>query len=56
MDLMGKKKQRKQSLEGEGKVPLVWSVHAKLQQRPTIVGFVFMWIQAGQKLDQHTRS
>lgn len=61
MDLIGKRKKKKNNpnktqKEGEGKEPLGWSLHTKLQQRPTIVGFGFMQIQAGQKLDQNFRS
>lgn len=57
MDLIGKRKKNpKTQKEGEGKEPLGWSLHTKLQQSPTIVGFGFMWIQAGQKLDQNIRS
>lgn len=57
-DLIGKRKKKEKNIqkEGEGKVPLAWSLQAKLQQRQTVVCFGFMRIRAGQKLDQNIRS
>lgn len=51
-----KNTENKSQKEWEGKIPLSWSLHTKLQQRPATVGFVFMWIQTDQKLDQNIRS
>lgn len=55
MNLQGKKQKQTQQKEGEGKVPVAEFLHAKIQQKPTITGFGFMWIQAGQELDQNIR-